>query len=181
MSDHLRERRIAGSRVYTGKILDLEVDRVVLPNGHETVREVVRHRGAVVILPLLGDGDIIFVRQFRYPVGTVLLELPAGKLDPGEPPEACARRELEEETRYGAGRLRLLGAFFTTPGFTDERITAFLAEDLVPRRDAEPDEDEFLDVVRIPSEQALEMAREGRLDDAKTLATLFLWRVGLSG
>ncbi len=99
----LREEKIDGKTVYAGRILDLEVDRVLLPNGGEAFREVVRHPGAVVVLPLLPDGRVVFVRQHRYPTDEVLIELPAGKLDSGEEPSVCAGRELEEETGWRAG------------------------------------------------------------------------------
>ena len=98
----LREEKIDGKTVYAGRILDLEVDRVLLPNGGEAFREVVRHPGAVVVLPLLPDGRVVFVRQHRYPTDEVLIELPAGKLDSGEEPSVCAGRELEEETGWRA-------------------------------------------------------------------------------
>jgi len=175
MSSKLRERRIQGSRVYTGRILDLDVDHVLLANGHETVREVVRHRGAVVVLPLLKDQTVILVRQYRYPVDEIMLELPAGKIDPGESPVDCARRELKEETGLAAKELEALGTFFTTPGFSDERLHAFLAEGLEPPGRSSPDADELLETVRLPVRDVVKMATEGEVRDAKTLVTLFLW------
>ncbi len=177
MSVTLFEERIDGEDVYSGKILKLEVDRVRLPNGHVTIREVVRHPGAVVVVPVLSDGRVVLVRQYRYPVAQVLLELPAGKLDPGEEPAACARRELGEEIGMSAARWASLGSIYTTPGFSDEILHIFLATDLRPLEGVGPDEDEFLDVTMIASDELVEMARKGQVHDAKTLAGLFLWQL----
>ena len=113
--DRLVEKKIDGKSIYQGNILDLEVDRVLLPSGSEASREVVRHKGAVVVLPLHEDRKIEFVRQYRYPMGEILLELPAGKLDPGEEPVECAARELAEETGWKPTEIHELGSFFTTP------------------------------------------------------------------
>ena len=175
MAITLVEKRIDGQQVYSGKILNLEVDRVRLPNGHVTVREVVRHPGAAVVVPVLPDGRVVLVRQYRYPAGRVLLELPAGKLDAGEDPARCAQRELGEEIGMSPGRLTPLGRFFTTPGFSDEVLYMFLAEDLTALEGASPDDDEFLEVSIVARDELMEMARGGRIDDAKTLAGLFLW------
>jgi ADP-ribose pyrophosphatase len=173
----LREERIGGEKVYSGRILDLEVDRVRLPHGGEALREVVRHRGAVVILPLLGDGGLVLVRQHRYPTGEILLELPAGKLDPGESPVACALRELEEETGWRAAEATDLGWFYTTPGFSDEVLHAFCATGLKPSSDHLPDPDEAIEVVTLNIESALEACRDGGIRDGKTIATLFRARL----
>ena len=174
---HLREQKIDGERVYQGKILDLEVDRVRMPSGAEAIREVVRHRGAVVVLPLHEDGRIEFVRQYRYPMGEVLLELPAGKLDPGEEPIACASRELAEETGWQPVEIRELGSFFTTPGFTDEVIHAFIATPLEEAPEVAQDPDEAIDNVCMPVDEALAACRSGEIRDSKTLATLLLARL----
>ena len=128
--DRLLEKKIGGECVYQGRILDLEVDRVQLPSGGEALREVIRHKGAVVVLPLHEDRSIELVRQYRYPMGEVLLELPAGKLDPGEDPVECAGRELAEETGWRPVEIHELGSFFTTPGFSDEVLHAFIATPL---------------------------------------------------
>ena len=179
MSDdsRLREERISGERVYSGKILDLDVDRVLLPGGGEVFREVVRHRGAVVVLPLHADGRIELVRQYRYPTGTVVLELPAGKLDPGEEPTTCAARELEEEVGWRAVEIHALGSFFTPPGFSDEVLHAFVATPLEPAPDAVPDPDEAIEVVTMTVEAALAACQSGEIRDSKTLATLLLSRL----
>jgi len=170
----LCEKRISGDRVYEGRILDLEVDRVRLPNGNEALREVIRHKGAVVVLPLHKDREIEFVRQYRYPTGEVLLELPAGKLDPGEEPVACAGRELAEETGWKPVEIHELGSFFTTPGFTDEVLHAFIATPLEPAPEISQDPDEAIDNITMTIDEALSACRDGTIRDGKTLATLFL-------
>ena len=172
--DGLQEKKIGGECVYKGRILALEVDRVLLPNGGEAVREVVRHKGAVVVLPLHNDRKIEFVRQYRYPMGEVLLELPAGKLDPGEEPVACAGRELAEETGWKPVEIYELGSFFTTPGFTDEVLHAFIATPLEPAPEIAQDPDEAIENVTMTLDEALDACRDGTIRDCKTLATLFL-------
>jgi ADP-ribose pyrophosphatase len=170
-----RETTIESSTIYSGRVVTLEVDRVRLPDGGESVREVVRHAGAVVILPLFDEGRIALVRQFRYPVETDLLELPAGTIEPGEDPRTCAQRELAEETGWRAGRLEELGSFYSTPGFTDEVLRSFIATDLTPSAGGTALEyDEFIEVLLLPTDEAISMARRGEIQDAKTLATLFL-------
>lgn len=167
----LREERLTSERVFEGKLLKVRVDRVKLPDGSESIREVVDHPGAVLILPVI-DGEIVFVEQYRYPIERVLLELPAGKLDPGESPEECAKRELKEETGYVAGRLVSLGKVYTTPGFSTEVIHLFLALDLVKGKQ-NTDFDEFIVVKRIPEGEVLKLLREGGIEDAKTICALF--------
>jgi ADP-ribose pyrophosphatase len=127
---NLDEKFVASEEVFHGRLLKVRRDKVVLPNGVETTRELIRHPGAVAIVPVLEDGSIVFVKQYRYPVGTVLYELPAGKLEPGEDPDACAPRELSEETGYDAARLEYLTSIVTTPGFTDEVIHLYKATGL---------------------------------------------------
>ncbi len=173
----MHEERIDGEVVYDGRILRLEVDRVRLPSGREVVREVVRHRGAAVVVPVDDDGRLLLVRQFRYPPGEMLLELPAGKLDGGEGAIACAGRELQEETGMAAGDLVELGWFYTTPGFSDERIWVVLARNLKPVSGATLDPDEVQEVVRLGLAEALAHVADGRLRDGKTLAALLLARV----
>lgn len=170
-----RESTIESSRIYSGRVVSLDVDRVRLPDGGESVREVVRHAGAVVILPKLDTGGIAFVRQFRYPIESELLEFPAGTLEPGEEAPACAARELVEETGWQAERLDEIGSFFSTPGFTDEVLHSYIATGLVRSEDGiAPEADEFIEVVVLSAREAISMAQRGELRDAKTLATLFL-------
>jgi ADP-ribose pyrophosphatase len=172
--DRLLEKKIDGELVYEGRILDLEVDRVLLPNGGEALREFVRHKGAVVVLPLHEDRRVEFVRQHRYPTGEVILELPAGKLDPGEEPVDCAGRELAEETGWKPIEIHELGSFFTTPGFTDEVLYAFIATPLEPAPEVAQDPDEAIDNVSMTVEEALAACRSGEIKDSKTMATLLL-------
>lgn len=174
MEEHGHEVRLQTQRIYTGRAISLDVDRVRVPSGRETTREIVRHPGSVVIVPILEDGRLLLIRQFRYAVGEVLWELPAGTLDrAAESPEACARRELEEETGYCADRLIRLGEFFTAPGFTDECMHVFQAEGLHPTQQR-LDSDEVIEVSPLPWEAVREKVRAGEIRDGKTLAALYL-------
>jgi ADP-ribose pyrophosphatase len=167
--------------VYRGRIVHLTVERLTFPGGHQVDLEVVLHPGAAAVVPVDADGQVLMVRQYRHATGGWLLEAPAGKLDAGEPPEACARREVEEETGHRPGRLEPLGWIWTTPGFSDERIWLYLATDLVPgRQGLEPDE--WLEVVRLPLAEAAGMAAAGEITDAKTVCALLraARRLGLS-
>lgn len=175
MGDELGEVRIGGERVYDGRVVKLDVDRVRLADGLESRREVVRHPGATMVVPLLDDGRVVMVRQFRYATGETLLELPAGTLDhPGEEPLECARRELAEETGLTAREWRLLASFYTTPGFTDERIWCFLATGIASDAVARPDADERIETVMMPLSSAQALARRGEIHDAKTIVGLML-------
>lgn len=170
------ETKISGKRVYEGRVLNLEVDRVRLAGGRQAVREVVRHPGAAVVVPVLDDGRILLVRQFRYAAGETLLELPAGKRDSNEEPAACAMRELAEETGFAAASLTYLAGFFTAPGFTDEFIHCFVASGL--QRAAEAvvkDADEELEVLAVTLEEAHRLIAGGAIRDAKTLVGLLLY------
>ncbi|MEN8163795.1 MAG: NUDIX hydrolase [Acidobacteriota bacterium] len=177
------ETKIDGRRVFEGRILTLEVDRVRLPGGGESVREVIRHPGAAVMVPVTGDGKVLFVRQFRYPTGEILLELPAGKLDAGEDPEDCAVRETAEETGFRPNSVEKMGEFYTAPGFTDELIRAFVVTDLEPAPEAVTDPDEVVEVVTLTVEAFAEMVVRGEIRDAKTLAAMAMWmgRGGVKG
>ena len=157
--------------IFRGKVVDLGIESVELPNGQVWDLEVVRHPGAAAVLPLTDRGDAVLVRQFRHAAGGWILEVPAGKLDPGEEPADCARRETEEEVGYRVGSLRSLGWIFTTPGFTDEKIHLFLATDLEAGQQA-LEEDELLTVVKMPLERAARMALDGEIQDAKTAVIL---------
>jgi ADP-ribose pyrophosphatase len=142
-----------------------------LPDGREVELDIVRHPGAAAVVPFVTLDEVVLIRQHRHAAGGTLLEVPAGKLDAGEPPELCAARELEEEAGFRAGRLERLGWIFTTPGFTDERIFLFAAFDLepVPLR---PDDDELIEPVRVPLRDALELVWRGELTDAKSALAL---------
>jgi len=164
----LTEKRLESRYVYRGKILNMRVDTVELPGGGRGTREVVEYAGAVAVVALDSDGQVLLVRQYRYPVGRTLLEIPAGKLEPGEDPETSALRELREETGFSARRLDRLLRFFSTPGFTSEEMHLFLATDLDPGEPA-PDEDECVEVVRVPLVEARAMVDRGEICDAKSI------------
>lgn len=153
---------------YRGKIINLRLDEAVLPNGHIAAREVVEHPGGVCIAALTDNRELLFVRQFRYPYGEVLWELPAGKLDkPGEDPLEGGKRELREETGAVADAYQSLGVLYPTPGYCDEIIHLYLAQGLT-FGDSDPDEDEFLECERIPLDKAVRMVLSNEIPDAKT-------------
>ncbi len=172
----LLERRT----VFEGKVVRLYLDRVRLPNGREAEREVVLHWGAVGMVPVDAEGNVILVRQYRHAPGEVLLEIPAGKLAPGEEPVSCAERELLEEVGIRAGEWVKLASFYTSPGFSDEMLHLYLALDL-REGEASPEEDEFLEVERMPLEGALKLVRSGEVRDSKTVAGLALASLFLAG
>ena len=158
--------------VFKGRLVELCVQRVRLPNGRTTEVEVVHHPGAAAMVPVDDDGQVVLVRQYRPSVGGWVLEVPAGKLDAGEPPGECAARELEEEVGLSARRLDGLGAIWTTPGFTDERIWLYLARELEPA-EQRLGEHEVLTIERMPFRKALALAASGEIDDAKTVCALY--------
>ncbi len=170
----LVEKRLSSEPVFDGVLLHVRKDEVELPNGNKAVREWIKHPGAAAIIPLLPDNQIILVRQFRYPVGQVTLEVPAGKLDkPGEDPIECAKRELSEETGYTAGKFWKLTTIATTVGFSDEYIHLYAAADLTPGK-IHPDSDEFINVVKLPLTAALQMVESGKIFDAKSAISILL-------
>lgn len=173
MADHLTEKFLSTERIYEGRMINLRRDMVRLPNGKEAAREVVEHPGAVAVVPVLPDGRIILVRQFRHPVGKILLEIPAGKLGAGEEPDECAVRELEEETGYRAGHIERRASVFTGPGFTDEVIHMYVATEL-SKTALNPDDDEFLEVQAYALSDVRRLIREGAICDAKTIAGIYL-------
>ena len=172
----LREITLSSQTVYQGKIVTLKVDEALLPNGAAAGREVVEHPGGVCILALEEDGTVPLVRQFRYPLGDVMLELPAGKLEPGEAPRLAAIRELGEEVGLEPGQLTELGFIYVSPGFCTEKLHMYLAREVtaVP---VHPDEDEFLDIVRLPFERLVEMVMSGQITDGKTVAAVLKTKV----
>lgn len=173
VDSHLIESCIESTQVWRGRLLDVRCDRVRLPDGQEGVREYVVHPGAVVIIPVLDDGRLLFERQYRYPVGRVMLELPAGKIDPAEDPLATAQRELHEETGYEAASWRHLATMHPTIGYANERIEIYLAQSLTALASNKLDEGEFLELVTLSLDEALSEVRAGQLTDGKTLSALF--------
>jgi len=168
---------ISSTGIFKGRVVDLSIDRVLLPNGNETELEMIRHPGAAVVLPLETDEDgadyVVLVRQYRYAAGGWLLEVPGGKLEGAEDPEVCARREMEEEIGLTAGELTGLGSILTTPGFTDEKIWIYIARDLTPVEGGRsPEPDEVIELERIAFSEAVGMAASGEIVDAKTVAAL---------
>jgi ADP-ribose pyrophosphatase len=169
----LSEHFVSGEEVFSGKLLRVRRDLVRLPDGGQSVREYVRHPGAVVMVALFDDGRVLLERQFRYPHGREFIELPAGKLEPGEPHLETAKRELLEETGYVASDWRRLGVLHPSVAYTDEAIELFLAKGLT-KKEARLDDGEFLEVLEVPFGEALAMVRDGRITDAKSIAGL-LW------
>jgi ADP-ribose pyrophosphatase len=169
--------KVSSRRVYTGRVISLDVDEVLFPNGTIGELEMIRHSGASAVVPLLDaaktDPDVVLIRQYRYAANGYLYEIPAGRLDPGESPEKCAERELREETGYSAGRLRQLTTIYTTPGFTDERIHIFVADGLTNGM-ATPEDDEFMEIQSVPLSLAVAMIHSGEIVDAKTAIGLLL-------
>lgn len=166
----MTEKTLASREVYRGRIIRVREDTVLLPNGKEGRREVVEHPGGVGILALDGD-DVLLVRQYRYAFSRVLTEIPAGKREPGEEPSVTARRELKEEIGAEAEKWTELGALIASPGCYGETLYLYLAQELTFGA-THPDEDEFLDVLRMPFDQAVAQCMRGELTDAKTVAAL---------
>jgi len=173
------EGRVGGTRIHTGRVINLDVDHVRFPDGSFGELEIVRHPGASAVVPFLGaptgpDPQILLLKQYRYAADGYLYEIPAGRLNPGEGPETCARRELLEETGCTAQQMVRLTSTYTTPGFTDERIHLFMATGLT-RGEARHEADEFIDIETLSLSQALAMIEAGEIEDAKTaLALLFV-------
>ena len=173
--------RLASRRIHTGRVLNLDVDTVRFPNGQSGELEMIRHPGAAAVVPVLtADGSeepqILLIRQYRYAAGGPIWEVPAGRLEEGESPEACARRELLEETGATAGRWDRLTTIYTTPGFTDERIHIFAARDLVVNpQETRREPDEFMEVKPVSIRAAVQMIRDGEIVDGKTIVALLFF------
>ena len=172
----LTERTIESKTMFQGRIITVLLDTAGLPDGGTAQREVVLHPGGVAVLALDEADNVALVRQYRYPLHGLLLELPAGKLDPGEDHRPAALRELSEETGLEAGELTYLGCLLASPGFCTERLHMYLARDL-RKKESHPDEDEFLNVITMPFQQLLEQVMDGTIEDAKTVATVLKTKV----
>lgn len=171
VDSRLGERLVSRRTVWRGQAVNFRVDTVKLPDGKRATREYLDHPGAAGVVPFVDKKTIVLVRQCRHPVGEVTLELPAGKLDAGESPLACLRRELREETGYEARRFTPLIRYWPTPAFTNEVLHLYLAEGLRAGRHS-PDADEFLEVVHMPFDEALSLVKSGKIKDSKTVVGL---------
>lgn len=170
MSYNLVEKQV----LYTGAKVRLEVHHLEDESGRRVRRELCAHNGAVVVVPVMEDGSILLIRNRRYAVGQILVELPAGTLEKNEDPMNCAGRELQEETGYLAGRLKPIGNFYTSPGILTEKMYAFAAYDLSKTRQA-LEEGEEIELMRVPLGEAVEMIRTGEIADGKTIASLLIY------
>lgn len=155
--------------------MTLNMETVSLPNGRDVELEIIRHPGGACALPVHGNGDVVLIRQFRHAAGGMIWEIPAGRIDPGEDPESCAKRELREEAGLDAGRIEKLASFLTTPGFCTELLHVYMAHDLT-QCGQRLEDDECLEAVTLPFEKALDMVYSGEINDGKTMLALLLAR-----
>ena len=166
----LEEKTLKTEHIFSGKVISLQVDDVELPNGKTSKREIIKHPGAVAILAVTNENKIVLVEQYRKALERNLVEIPAGKLEKGEEPKACAERELEEETGYVCESLELLTSFYTSPGFADEIVHVYEARGLSKKEDAaQLDEDEFVNLIELTLQEALDYVSEQKIYDAKTI------------
>ena len=175
-----QETTIHTEKIYDGKIVQLQVDDVTLPNGKKSKRELIKHSGAVAVIPITKDNKILFVEQYRKPLEKPLIEIPAGKLEKGEDPELAGIRELEEETGYTAKNLQLITSFYSSPGFADEIVYIYITNEL-EKLENPPigDEDEFVEVHELTLDEAKQYVEDLRIQDAKTnYAVLYLHALG---
>ena len=167
------EPTISSRHIYSGRIIDVRVDTVRLQNGRESTREIVDHAPSICVVPVDADGNVLLVRQYRKPTDGFLLEVPAGGIEEGETPEEATRRELQEEIGHTADRLEALSAFWLAPGWCSEYMYAYLATGLRPAN-LDSDEDEFIEVVRVPLSEVVDTIASGQVQDAKSVASLLL-------
>lgn len=162
------EKTVSSEKVFEGRIIKVKVDKVEMPDGSTSTRELVEHPGGVGIVAVTDNDEIILVKQYRKPLDKVIYEIPAGKLDPGEHHRTCGIRELEEETGLSANVFEYMGFIYPSPGFTDEVTHVYFAKELT-QGETHPDDDEFLDVEKVPFERALKMVIDGEINDAKSV------------
>ena len=168
--NRLEEKTIQTEEIFSGRIIRLQIEEVELPNGKTSKREIIKHPGAVAIIALTDNNKILMVEQYRKALERTIVEIPAGKLEKGEDPGICARRELEEETGYICEQMELLVSFYTSPGFADELVHVYTATGLSKKEDAAPlDEDEFLNVEELTLDEAVQYIKEQKIYDAKTV------------
>ena len=175
MKQDLEEKTIATRKIFNGKVIDLQVDDVLLPNGNVSKREIVKHPGAVAVMALTEEEKIVLVRQFRKALEKTILEIPAGKLEKDEEPLDSAHRELEEETGYQARKLEKVVSFYTSPGFADEEIHLHWATGL-EKGAFNPDEDEFVELVELSLDECFKRIETGDICDAKTIFAIYYWK-----
>lgn len=176
--DHLKEKTLHSEKLFSGRIIDLYLEDVELPNGKTSKREIIKHPGAVAVIAFTEENKMVMVRQYRKAMERVLVEIPAGKLEIGEEPVVTAKRELEEETGYTCDDLEPLISFYTSPGFADELVHLYVAKGL--RADTEEhhlDEDEFVDLLEVTLEEALELIEKKEIYDAKTAYAVQYWQM----
>ncbi len=167
------EKTISEERKYSGNIINVNRATVILPSGKQATRDIVRHPGASVVVPITDDWQLLLVKQYRKPCEMISLELPAGKLDEGESPETCAIRELQEETGFVAENIQKVMAIHSTPGFSDEILHMYVATRLTEGTSC-PDEDEFISCLKYPISQCIQMVQNGQITDAKTIIGVYL-------
>ena len=169
----LKESTISSKKVYDGNFLDVRKDIVNLPDGKTSTREWINHPGAACIIPLMPNGKLALIKQYRYPVKSIMIELPAGKIDAGENPETCALRELEEEIGFSAGKLTFVSKIYPAIGFANEEMSIFLAENL-SKSEKKTDHDEFIELLPTTVEDAVRMVWDRKITDVKTIIGI-LW------
>ena len=170
----MKEKTSKSELIYKGKILNLRLDKVILPNGREAKREIIEHSGSVAILPLIGKDKFLLVQQYRKPVEKVLLEIPAGRIERGENLKECAKRELMEETGYQANDFKKLASVYLAPGYSSEIIHIFLARNLKKSK-PNPDEDEFIKTVTLNKKEVLDKIIDNKIKDSKTIVSILLF------
>ena len=170
----LAEKTIESTEAFSGRLLKLRVDKVQLPNGRITTREIIVHRGAVAAVPMLDNSNVILIRQFRQAAGETLLEIPAGTLDHGESAKDCVQRELGEEIGYKSNRLTPMFSSYLAPGYSSEMLHTFLAEDLEKLDEQKMEEDEFIEIVEVSLADAIRMISDGQIKDAKSICGLLM-------